>query len=70
MGQAQIAEQKYSLEEYLEMEEKSEIRHEYYDGEIFAMAGTKMNHNDIVGNVRSLFKNIFRPRDAEFLRKM
>jgi len=62
MAQAQTAEQKYSLEEYLEMEEKSEIRHEYYDGEIFAMAGTTMNHNDIVGNVRSLFKNIFRPK--------
>ncbi|TDE12011.1 Uma2 family endonuclease [Dyadobacter psychrotolerans] len=62
MELAQIAEQKYSLEEYLEMEEKSEIRHEYYDGEIFAMAGTTMNHNDIVGNVRTLFKEIFRPK--------
>ncbi|MCF0064224.1 Uma2 family endonuclease [Dyadobacter chenwenxiniae] len=62
MGHAQISEQKYTVGEYLEMEEKSEIRHEFYDGEIFAMAGTTMNHNDIVDNVRSLLKKVFVPR--------
>ncbi|MHA4737856.1 Uma2 family endonuclease [Dyadobacter sp. MSC1_007] len=62
MGHAQVSEQKYTVEEYFEMEEKSEIRHEYYDGEIFAMAGTTMNHNDIVDNVRSVMKGVFRPK--------
>ncbi|WP_026632372.1 Uma2 family endonuclease [Dyadobacter alkalitolerans] len=62
MGHAQISEQKYTVAEYLEMEEKSEVRHEFYDGEIFAMAGTTMNHNDIVDNVRSLLKKIFIPK--------
>lgn len=62
MGHAQIAEQKYTVEEYLEMEEKSEIRHEFYDGEVFAMAGTTLNHNDIVDNVRSILKDFFRPK--------
>lgn len=62
MGHAQISEQKYTVAEYLEMEEKSEIRHEFYDGEIFAMAGTTMNHNDIVDNVRSLLKSVFVPK--------
>jgi len=62
MGQSQVAERKYTFSEYLEMEEKSEIRHEYYDGEIFAMAGTTMNHNDIVDNVRTLLKGFFRPK--------
>lgn len=62
MGQVQIAEKKYTVSEFLEMEEKSEIRHEYYDGEVFAMAGTTMNHNDIVDNVRSFLKDLFRPK--------
>lgn len=62
MGQAQVLEKKYTVTEFLEMEEKSEIRHEYYDGEIFAMAGTTMNHNDIVDNVRSFLKDLFRPK--------
>lgn len=62
MEQAQIAERKYTVSEFLEMEEKSEIRHEFYDGEIFAMAGTTMNHNDIVDNVRAFLKGIFRPK--------
>jgi Uma2 family endonuclease len=30
------------------MEKHSEIRHEYYDGEVFAMTGTSINHNRIV----------------------
>lgn len=62
MGQAQVLEKKYTVTEFLKMEEKSEIRHEYYDGEIFAMAGTTMNHNDIVDNVRSFLKDLFRPK--------
>lgn len=62
MGHAEVAERKYSLAEYLKMEEQSEIRHEYYDGEIFAMAGTTMNHNDIVDNVRSQLKDFFKPK--------
>jgi Uma2 family endonuclease len=62
MGQIYVAEKKYTVTEFLEMEEKSEIRHEYYDGEILAMAGTTMNHNDIVDNVRTFLKEIFRPK--------
>jgi Uma2 family endonuclease len=40
-----------SPEEYLEWEEKSEIKHEYIDGEIYAMAGSSDNHATIVSNV-------------------
>ncbi len=40
----------YTPEEYLGMETKSDIRHEYFDGEIVAMAGASLNHNRIVGN--------------------
>lgn len=35
--------EKIKSEEYLEFEKTSEIRHEYLDGEIFAMLGSSMN---------------------------
>ncbi len=38
-------------EEYLYLERESDIRHEYYDGEIFAMAGASERHNLIVVNL-------------------
>jgi Uma2 family endonuclease len=40
-----------SEEDYLEAEKNSEIKHEYFDGEIFAMSGAKANHQRITGNV-------------------
>jgi len=38
-------------EEYLEREVAAEFRSEYYQGEIFALAGGSLNHNQIIGNV-------------------
>ena len=40
-----------SEEEYLELERNSETKHEYFDGEIFAMSGASRKHNLIVANV-------------------
>jgi len=40
-----------SENEYLESEEISDIKHEYYQGEIFAMAGASRKHNLIAANV-------------------
>jgi Uma2 family endonuclease len=39
-----------SSEEYLAWEEKAEVRHEYIDGEVFAMAGSSDDHATIVLN--------------------
>ena len=39
-----------SPEEYLDWEERSEVRHEFIDGEVFAMAGSSDDHATIVGN--------------------
>ena len=44
-------------EEYLEYERTSEIRHEYFDGEIFAMTGASLNHNRIQHNLSRLLGN-------------
>jgi len=38
---------KLPVQDYLEGEKVTEIRHEYIDGEVFAMAGTSKRHDDI-----------------------
>lgn len=37
-----------SIEEYLAMEDNAEVKHEYYQGEIFAIAGGTVPHNTTV----------------------
>ena len=46
-----ITERYYSPEEYLEIEVKSEERHEYIDGQIIPMTGGTPNHNQIALNL-------------------
>ena len=41
----------WTIEEYLQMEETSVEKHEYYQGEIFAMSGTKLPHVIICKNL-------------------
>jgi len=52
----------YTPEEYLALEDKAEEKSEYFNGEIFTMAGTSVNHNRIINNLyfilRSAFKNL------------
>jgi Uma2 family endonuclease len=45
------SQQKISIEAYLEMENAALEKHEYYKGEVFAMAGAKVPHNRIVSNL-------------------
>ena len=45
---------KFTIEEYLQMEEVSDEKHEYYQGEIFAMSGAKVPHNIIAVNLIKL----------------
>jgi Uma2 family endonuclease len=42
---------KLTAEEYLEFEQASEEKHEFYQGEMFAMSGATLPHNRIVMNV-------------------
>lgn len=39
---------KISVQDYLEAEKNRDVRHEYIDGEIYAMAGTSKSHNRII----------------------
>ena len=47
---------RFTPEEYFEWEEQQEIRHEYFDGEVYAMTGGTINHSEIAINFGSLLK--------------
>ena len=46
-----LEKRRYTVEEYLELEEASPLRHEYHDGEIIAMSGGSLEHSVIITNV-------------------
>lgn len=46
-----VAHQKLSVEEYVALEDAATERHEFYDGEIYAMSGGSPRHHDLVANL-------------------
>lgn len=54
MGLAKLK-TKIGVDEYLEGEKVSRIKHEYVNGEVYAMAGVSDRHNRICGNLYVLF---------------
>ncbi len=51
---------KYSFAEYMAMEEKSVERHDFYYGELFAMAGATAIHHQICQNINAALINKFK----------
>ncbi len=51
MSALPLPEKRMSETEYLLFERSSEIKHEYVNGEIYAMSGASIKHNTIVGNL-------------------
>ncbi len=56
---------KLSVQDYLEGEKVSEIRHEYVDGEIYAMAGVSKNHNRINRRLLDAIQEKLKGSDCE-----
>ena len=54
-------------EQYLEIERKAEYKSEYYNGEMFAMAGASLAHNLIVGNLVGELHRQLRPGRCRIL---
>ena len=50
-----VSNRRYTFEECLKLEEQEHTRYEYYDGEVFAMAGGTLNHSSISGNINNAF---------------
>ncbi|MEH2072960.1 MAG: Uma2 family endonuclease [Nostoc sp.] len=61
--QIQTQKKYYTPEEYLQLEETSESKNEYRDGEIVSIAGNTTNHNEIAGNFYANFKLTIRGKD-------
>lgn len=55
---------RYTVEEYLALELASATKHEFYDGEIFAMAGASEAHNLVEGNLLRVLGNRLADRDC------
>jgi Uma2 family endonuclease len=56
---------RYTPEQYLALERKSPLKHEYYKGSIFEMSGASRRHNRIAGNLFREVGNQLRGRPCE-----
>jgi Uma2 family endonuclease len=56
--------QNYTLEEYAELEKSSEERLEYFDGNVWSMAGASPTHEEIVINTATELKNKLRGKNC------
>jgi Uma2 family endonuclease len=54
-----------SADEYLEGERRAEVRHEYVDGRVYAMAGASDDHNRIAGNIFAELRERLRGQRCE-----
>lgn len=53
---------RWTEEEYLARENESPSKHEFFDGEVFAMAGTSPLHNQVAANANGVLHNLLRGR--------
>lgn len=56
------ARRNYTLEEYAELEKASEEKLEYFEGNVWSMAGASANHETISVNLTAALKNALRGR--------
>jgi Uma2 family endonuclease len=52
-----LPKRKYTIEEYIELLKTSDERFEYFEGEVFSMAGGKIAHGEIASNVHYALRN-------------
>lgn len=55
---------RYTLEEYFELERTSEIKYEYWNGEVFAMSGASPEHEAVLVNLITHLRNQARGRSC------
>lgn len=65
MSEALAVKETIDYEDYLKLEDKSKIRHEFMDGEIFAMAGASRRHNLATSNISTELNLQLRKTDCE-----
>lgn len=60
-----------SYEDYLALEKETDTRHEFLNGEAWAMAGGTSQHSDLKGNIYTFLRNALRgrpcrPKDSDY----
>lgn len=60
----QHSQRHYTEDDYFAVEASSGIKHEFYQGEIFAMAGASLAHNHLSANVLTALRGAVRPRNC------
>ena len=60
-----IPKTKLTAKDYLDFERNSDIKHEFFDGEVFAMSGAKRNHNKITTNLSGLVWQHLKGKNCE-----
>ncbi|MDX1965338.1 MAG: Uma2 family endonuclease [Pirellulales bacterium] len=61
-----LAKESITITEFLDQEQHSQVRHQFYRGEVFAMAGATENHNQIAANLGGLLHAQFKGRPCRF----
>jgi Uma2 family endonuclease len=51
------AHRQLSYEEFLELEQQSDVKHEWLDGVVYAKAGGTVEHSRLAGNIHVVLKN-------------
>ena len=60
--------ERLTVDEYLQREPLSEVRHEFVAGVAYAMVGTTTGHNLIAGTIFSLVRERLRDHASQWLR--
>lgn len=58
-------ESKITVSEYLAIEQESDKRYEYHNGEIFALAGGSINHGLLCGNIYAEIRNGLKKKKSD-----
>jgi Uma2 family endonuclease len=68
MGLAKVkSETLYTPEDYLAFEREARTRHEFFDGEIYAMAGESLSHSRVCVNLSGEVRNKLKGKPCEAL---
>lgn len=65
MGEVESPARRYTPEEYFALEETSEVRHEYFEGEVFAIAGASKSHNLLAQNLAAGLRAALRGKGCQ-----
>jgi Uma2 family endonuclease len=67
MEQEKLTGKRYTVAEYMALEEQSNVRHEFFEGEVFAMSGGTIKHNLLIGNCYAALRAGLRGRACRAL---